>query len=278
MLERFKKSSGPKMIDRKVAITGASSGIGKATALRMASEGADVALIARNRERLEETANEIRSMGRQAVVIEADVTDAEAVKAAVDTAIKELGRIDVFHCNAGIYLRCPAKDLRMDQIRKLMEVDYFGCLNCVYAILPYFLERHQGHLVTTCSMDGKKGVPPDAAYVAAKFAMNGFFQVLRQEMRGTGVNVSIIYPSRMDTPQIKHVDCPGITPKGNPDMVAKAVVNSVLKNKKEVMVPSLSCHLMTWADAISPTLSDWMIRVNHLDGTENDIEPINEAK
>ena len=127
-------------------------------------------------------------------------------------------------------------------------------------------------------MDGKKGVPPDAAYVAAKFAMNGFFQVLRQELRGTGVHAAIIYPSRMDTPQIRHVDVPSITPKGNPDLVAKAVVKAIVRKKKEIMVPSLPCHLLTWADAISPSLSDWLVRVNHLDGTVNDIDPINEAK
>ncbi|MBO7397809.1 MAG: SDR family oxidoreductase [Clostridia bacterium] len=267
-----------KLTGKKVAVTGASSGIGRATAIRMAKEGADVALIARNRERLHEVAEEIRALGRKAVEIEADITDAEGIKAAVQKAIDELGGLDVFHCNAGIYLRCPAKDLRMDQIRKIMEVDYFGCLNCVYAVLPYFLEKKSGSIVTTCSMDGKKGVPPDAAYVGAKFAMNGFFQVLRQELRGSGVHVGIIYPSRMDTPQIAHVDCPKITPKGDPDMVAKAVVKSVVKKKKEIMVPSFSCHLLTWADAISPSLSDWLVRVNRLDGTENEIEPINEAK
>lgn len=267
-----------RMKNKKVAITGASSGIGRATALRMAKEGADVALIARNRERLDETAAEIRRLGRKAVVIEADVSKEDEVKAAVETAIRELGGLDVFHNNAGIYLRCPAKDLRMDQIRKLMEVDFFGNLNGLYAVLPYFLKQGRGSIVTTCSMDGKKGVPPDAAYVAAKFAMNGFYQVLRQELEGTGVNVSIIYPSRMDTPQIAHVDCPKITPKGNPDMVAKAVVKAVKHRKKEVMVPSLSCHLLTWADAISPSLSDWMIKFNGLAGEVNDIEPINEAK
>ncbi|MBR5006403.1 MAG: SDR family oxidoreductase [Clostridia bacterium] len=267
-----------KLTGKKVAVTGASSGIGRSTAIRMAKEGADVALIARNRERLHEVAEEIRALGRKAVEIEADITDAEGIKAAVQKAIDELGGLDVFHCNAGIYLRCPAKDLRMDQIRKIMEVDYFGCLNCVYAVLPYFLEKKSGSIVTTCSMDGKKGVPPDAAYVGAKFAMNGFFQVLRQELRGSGVHVGIIYPSRMDTPQIAHVDCPKITPKGDPDLVAKAVVKSVVKKKKEIMVPSFSCHLLTWADAISPSLSDWLVRVNRLDGTENEIEPINEAK
>ena len=267
-----------KLIGMKAAVTGASSGIGKATALRLAKEGADVALIARNRTRLEETAAAIRALGRQAVVIEADITDAEAVKAAVDTAIAELGSLDIFHCNAGIYLRCPAVDLRMDQIRKIMEVDFYGCLNCVYAILPYFLKRGRGTIVATCSMDGKKGVPPDAAYCSAKFAMNGFFQVLRQELRGTGVHAAIIYPSRMDTPQIAHVDCPKITPKGDPDMVARAVVKAVTHKKKELMVPSFSCHLLTIADVISPSLSDWLVRVNGLDGTVNDIEPINEAK
>ncbi len=267
-----------RMKDMKVAITGASSGIGRATALRMAKEGADVALIARNRERLEEVASLVRREGRRAVVLEADVTDPESVKKAGEAAVEGQGGLDVLHCNAGISLRCPAKDLRMDQIRKIMEVDYFGCLNCVYAVLPYFLEKGAGSIVTTCSMDGKKGVPPDAAYVGAKFAMNGFFQVLRQELRGSGVHVGIIYPSRMDTPQIAHVDCPKITPKGDPDSVARAVVRSVVKKKKEIMVPSFSCHLLTWADAISPSLSDWLVRVNRISGTVNDIEPINEAK
>ena len=267
-----------RLLGKKAAVTGASSGIGRASALNLAREGADVALIARNHERLEETAEMIRKLGRKAVVIEADITDAEAVKKAVETSIDELGGLDIFRCNAGIYLRCPVKDLRMDQIRKLMEVDFYGCLNCVYAVLPFFLEKGSGHIVTTCSMDGKKGVPPDAAYVSAKFAMNGFFQVMRQELRGTGVNVSVIYPSRMDTPQIQHIDCPGITPKGNPDMVGKAVVKAIVKNKGEMMVPWFSCKLLVLAEAISYRFSEWLIRVNRLEGVENGKEGINEAK
>ena len=267
-----------RLLGKKAAVTGASSGIGRASALNLAKEGADVALIARDRDRLEETAEMIRKLGRKAVVIEADITDADAVRKAVEISIEQLGGLDIFHCNAGIYLRCPVKDLRMDQIRKLMEVDYFGCLNCVYAVLPYFLGKGAGHIVTTCSMDGKKGVPPDAAYVGAKFAMNGFFQVMRQELRGTGVNVSVIYPSRMDTPQIRHVDCPGITPKGDPDMVGRAVVKAVVKNKGDVMVPWFSCKLLVIAEAISYRFSEWLIRVNHLAGEENGEEAINEAK
>ena len=267
-----------RLLGKKAAVTGASSGIGRATALRLAREGADVALIARNRQRLEDVAAEIRALGRNAVALQADITNDAEIRQAVEDAAAGLGGLDILHCNAGIYLRCAAKDLRMDQIRKLMEVDFFGCLQCVYAVLPRFLAQGSGSIVTTCSMDGKKGVPPDAAYVAAKFAMNGFFQVLRQELRGTGVHVATIFPSRMDTPQIAHVDCPRITPKGDPDLVARAVVRAVVKKKKELMVPSFSCHLLTWADAISPSLSDWLVRANGLAGTVNNVEPINEAK
>lgn len=263
---------------RNAAVTGASSGIGRASAINLAKAGCDVALIARDVDRLNETAEEIRKLGRRAVVITADITDSEAVRTAVETAISELGCIDIFHCNAGIYLRCPVRDLRMDQIRKLMEVDFFGCLNCVYAVLPHMLQRGKGHIVTTCSMDGKKGVPPDAAYVAAKFAMNGFFQVMRQELRGTGVNVSVIYPSRMDTPQIRHVDTPGITPKGDPNMVGRAVVRAVAANRGEMMVPWFSCKLLVIAEAISYRFCEWLIRVNNLAGTENGEDAINEAK
>ena len=108
--------------------------------------------------------------------------------------------------------------------------------------------------------------------------MNGFFQVLRQELRGTGVHIGVIFPGRMDTPQIRHVDCPNISKKNDPVMVAKAAVKCVLKKKSEVIVPRFSSRLLIVADCISPKLSAWLVRANKLAGTENDIEPINEAK
>lgn len=259
-----------RMLGKKVAITGASSGIGRAAALCMAKEGADVALIARNRERLEEVAALVRAEGRKAVVLEADVTDAQSVKTATEDAIAELGGLDVLHCNAGVYLRCPAAELSAEQIRNVMEVNYFGTLNCVYAVLPYFTEKKSGSIVATCSMDGKKGVPPDAAYVASKFAMNGFFQVLRQELRGSGVHIGLIFPARIDTPMIDNVECPKITPKFSPDKVAEAVVKSAVKKKKEIMVPPFSNRLLVWADAVSPSLSDWLVRVNKLSGKDTE--------
>lgn len=267
-----------RLLDKNVFITGASSGIGKVTALEFAKEGANVALFARNEERLEEVKKEVEALGRKALVLKGDVTNKEDIEKAVETTIKEFGSIDIFHSNAGIYLRCAAKDLRMDQIRKIMEVNYYGSLNCLYTILPYFLERNAGSFLSTCSVDGKVGLPPDSAYVASKFAMNGFFQVLRQELRETNVHIGVIFPGRMDTPQIKHVDCPKISKKNDPVMVAKAAVKCVLKKKAEVIVPRFSSRLLIVADCISPKLSAWLVRANKLAGTENDIEPINEAK
>ena len=264
-------------LGKKILITGASSGIGRATALEFAKLGADIALVARNRERLEETAEECRKYGGRAEVFIADTSDSDRISEAVSEAIKTLGGLDILHCNAGIYLRCEAKELKMPQIRRIMETNYFGTLNTLYAALPYFLEKRAGSIVTTVSMDGKKGVPPDAAYVATKFALNGFMQVLRQELRPYGIFVGTVFPSRTDTPQIAHVDCPKITPKADPSLVAKGVVRCVYRRKREVMVPGFSCKLLVLADAVSPALGDWMVKAFHLAGVQNGEPEVKEA-
>lgn len=261
---------------QNAAVTGASSGIGRATALALAGQGVNLALIARNRERLEAVAEEARALGVRAEVFVADTTDEAAVKAAVEGALERFGRLDIFHCNAGIYLRCPARDLAMEQIRHMFETNFYGTLRCTYAVLPHFIRQGRGTLVVTVSMDGKKGVPPDAAYVATKFALNGFMQVLRQELRGTGVRVVTVFPSRTDTPQIEFVDCPAVTAKVSPQRVAEAIVRAVAGRKKEVMVPAGACRLLVWADAVSPSLGDWMIRAFRLAGWENGRPPVEE--
>lgn len=257
-----------RMNGKTVLITGASSGIGRAAALAFARQGASLALVARNAERLQAVAEEVRALGAAAEPYLADTSDQAQIEAAVQSALACFGRLDAALCNAGIYLRCPAKDLSMAQIRAIMETNFFGTLNTVYAVLPHMLAQRAGSIVITSSMDGKKGVPPDAAYAATKFALNGFQQVLRQELRGSGVHVGAIFPSRTDTPQIAHVDCPGITPKADPSRVANAMVKCVLKRKKEMLVPFGPCKLLALADALSPSLGDWMVRAFKLDGIQ----------
>ncbi len=267
-----------RLLNKNVIITGASSGIGRVSALEFAKEGANLLLFARNIDRLNEVKKEIEKLGSKAEIFVGDVTNKESLESAVKKCIDVYGSVDIFYSNAGIYLRQYVKDLRIDQIRKIMEVDFYGNMNALYSILPYFLERNAGSFITTCSVDGKIGLPGDAAYCSAKFALNGFFQVLRQELRGTNVHTCVIYPGRMDTPQINHVDCPKISKKNDPRLVAKAAIKGVLKHKTEIIVPKFSSKLLINAYNVSNKLSDWLTRVNGLEGIDNGKEAINEAK
>ena len=253
----------------KVAlITGASSGIGAATAMALAHKGVRLALIARNEKRLKIVAKKITAMGGEAIYFPADICNADQIKAAVAGTIKHYGHLDITCCNAGVYLRCPTPQLTMGQIKDVMETNFYGTLNTAYAVLPYMMKRHKGSIIITDSMDGKKGVPPDGAYVASKFALNGFFQVMRQEVRKSGVHIGMLFPSRIDTPMIENLDCPKITPKASPKIMANAIIYMLEHKKKEMMVPFFSCKLLTVADEISPSLSDAMIRFLKLDGSE----------
>ena len=253
----------------KVAIvTGASSGIGAATAVALAKKNVRLALVARNEERLKKISDEIKSLGGEAIYYLADIREADQIKLAVSNTIGHYGHLDIACCNAGIYFRCPTPELTIDQIRSVMETNFYGNLNTAYAVLPYMQNQGDGSIIVTVSMDGKKGVPPDAAYVASKFALNGFFQVMRQEVCKSGIHVGMIFPSRTDTPQIENIDCPKITPKASPEIMAKAIVKMLEHRKKEKMVPYFSCKLLTLADEISPSFSDALIRILKLDGVE----------
>ena len=253
----------------KVAlVTGASSGIGAAIAVALAKKGARLALVARNEERLKKVTESVQALGAEAVYYLADTRNMEQINAAVAGTIEHFGQLDIACCNAGIYFRCPTTKLTTDQIREVMETNFYGNLNTAYAVLPHMRQRKSGSIILTVSMDGKKGVPPDAAYVASKFAMNGFFQVMRQEVRSEGIHVGMLFPSRTDTPQIANLDCPWSTPKASPAQMGKAVVHMLEHRKKEMMVPCLPCKFLAWSDTISPSLGDFWIRVLKLDGVE----------
>jgi short-subunit dehydrogenase len=125
-----------------------------------------------------------------------------------------------------------------------------------------------GHIVLVSSMDGKKGVPPDAPYVVAKFALAGFGDVLRQELHGTGVDVTTVFPGRVDTPLIATLKVPWISAKIPPEAVARAIVTAIRRRQAEVIVP-FRARLLLWANALSPRLGDWAVRTFRLEGWEN---------
>lgn len=249
-------------------ITGASSGIGRAAAAAFARAGVDLVLAARNEGALRSLAAELTQLGREVLVVPTDVTLRPQVKRLVEEALARFGRIDVYVSNAGIYHRCPVRELKIEDVERVMAVNFYGFLHGVQEVLPHMLARRSGHIVLVSSVDGKKGLPPDGAYVAAKFAATGLAEVLRQELHGTGVHVSTVLPGRVDTPLIADLSVPWISAKIPPERVAKAILKAVRKKKAEVIVPWLGPKTLIFLNTLSPRLGDWAVRIFRLEGEE----------
>lgn len=255
-----------KFKNKVVVITGASSGIGKATAVAFASMGAIVVLASRSEEQLRKVEQEINVFNKNTLVIPVDTTKKDEVKNLIDRSLEYFRKIDVFVNNAGIYFRCPARDLKIDDIERVMAVNFYGYIYGILEVLPHMLEQKIGHIVVVSSMDGKKGIPPDSAYVASKFAITGFSEVLRQELKGTGVHISTIFPGRVDTPMLANLTVPVISAKISPTKVAKAIINAVLKNKSEIFVPYFTSKFLIFLNCASPRLGDLIVKFFHLEG------------
>src|SRR5580765_5230788 len=179
---------------RVIAITGASAGIGRATALRMAREGAAVAICARRADRLDAVAAEIVAAGGQALPMAADVTRAGDMDAFVARTLERFGRLDVMMGIAG-----AIDEIGPEQMQKLMDINYTGTYHATRAALPVFRRQGSGHIIIVSSIVGKRGVPYMGAYSATKFAQVGLAECLRSEVVGTGIHVSVVYPVSTET-------------------------------------------------------------------------------
>jgi len=258
---------GKTLFDKIAIVTGSSSGIGRATALALAREGAHVALGARSEAALEDAARAIRKLGREALIVPTDVTQQEQAERLVAEVLARWGHVDIFVANAGQYVRCRVPELTTAHLERAMAVNFYGALHGVLAVLPHMLARKSGHVVLVSSIDGKKGIPIDTPYVATKFALAGVGEVMRQELRGTGVHVTTVFPGRIDTPLIEDLKVPWISPKYSPEMVARAIVRGIRRRQPEVIVPWFY-RLFLILSMLSPRLSDWFVRVSHLEGWE----------
>jgi 3-dehydrosphinganine reductase len=190
---------------KKVVITGGSSGIGKATAVLAAKAGAHVCILARDPAKLETALGEIRAHARasdQKLVSAAiDVSDRGRITAAAADIVKQLGGIDVLINSAGITWPGYIKDIPDRVWDSMIQVDYMGTVNAVRAFLPYFIEQKGGNIANIASVLGYMGVFGYAAYGAAKFAVVGFSECLRQDLLAYNIKISVIYPADVDTPQ-----------------------------------------------------------------------------
>ena len=253
------------LLDKVAIVTGASSGIGRATALALANEGACIALVARRESALRELAQEIEKLGRKTLILPADVTKREQVEAMVREVLAQWGRVDILIANAGEYIRSPIVELDPDDLQRSLDINYFGSVYCIKAVLPHMLARKSGHIVAVTSMDGKIGLPPDAPYVSAKFAMTGFLEVLRQEVSDHGITVTNVLPGRVDTVMIEHLRFSWVSPKISPENVATSIVNAIRKRKPIVIVPP-QAKLLYYINVFSPRLSDKLSRFFRLEG------------
>jgi NADP-dependent 3-hydroxy acid dehydrogenase YdfG len=199
------------LTDTVALITGSSSGIGAATARRLAAEGAAVSLVARRRDRLEELAATISAAGGTVLVLEADVTSQEQAAAAVERTVAELGRIDTVVSNAGVMLLGPALDAPVAEWDQMVAVNVQGMLYVVHAALPHLVRaagdspRRVADLVAISSTAGRVARPGSSVYNLTKFGVNAFAEALRQEMIGHRVRVSVIEPGTVDTELASHL-------------------------------------------------------------------------
>lgn len=238
------------LTNKVVWITGASSGIGEALAYELARKGCKLILSARRKEELERVKGNCPP-GRQAEirVLPLDLTASSTLQLSVDAAIQIFGHIDILVNNGGISQRSFAKDTLISVDRTVMEVNFFGTISITKYLLPHFLARKQGHLVTVSSVTGIFGTPYRSAYAASKHALHGFFDSLRAELYkdvGEAITVTMICPGFIHTPITLSAVTGDGTPlgkmdeaqfKGKPaDWCARKIVSAIENRKEEVYI------------------------------------------
>jgi len=241
-----------------VVITGASSGIGRATAVALANKGATVVVTARRKEALEDVVARCEQAGGRAVAMPADVNDAGALEAIAAETVGMFGRLDAWVNNAAVNLYGRFEELPLDEWRQVVKTNLFGTAHGARAAIPWFREQGQGVLVNVASVLSKIASPYQSAYVASKFAVRGLSDSLRQELEDApGIQVVTVLPGAIDTPLFQHagnysgkqVKAP--RPTIDVDRVAQAIAGAITRPRREIVVGG-STRLGLLNDRLAP--------------------------
>jgi short-subunit dehydrogenase len=248
---------------RVALVTGASAGIGAATARVFADAGMRVALCARRKDRLEALAAELAARGGEATVHAVDVTDPLAVRAMVDEVVARWRRLDVLVNNAGRGFAATLEQTTAEELRALMELNVVAVLGATQAALPVMRGQGSGHIINLSSVVGRRGVPYRAAYSATKFALGGLSEALRVELTGTGIAVTLVYPIRTVTEfhevEVQKVPWRPMGPGQSAERVARSILRCVRRPRPEVY-PYWPVRILAVLSVIAPGLVDLGMR------------------
>lgn len=266
--------------DKVVVITGASGGIGRATAWEFAEQGAKIALLARSNVQLEATKLEVEALGGQAITIECDVADAAAVEAAAERTERELGEIDVWVNNAMASVFAPFKEITPEEYKRVTEVTYLGSVYGATAALKRMLPRDRGSIVFVGSALAYRGIPLQSAYCGAKHGIQGFYDSLRSELMHDKSNIKtcMVQLPAVNTTQFGWVlsKLPNKPqPMGKiyqPEVPARAIVYAATTNRREIFVgfPTFQAII---GNKIFPWLGDFVLSKKGYKGQQTE-EPV----
>jgi hypothetical protein len=254
--------------DKVAIVTGASTGIGRETALAFAREGAYVALAARREAKLRELAGADPTLRERFLVVPTDVTQDADVKRLLEATVAKWGRVDILLNNAGFGMRATVEDTQFADAERLMELNFFGVLRCTQAVLPQMKQQTpdrdgvRGQIVNIGSILSMLATPRNSIYSASKFAVRALSDALRIELRSSGVEVILIMPGYTDTPffenQVRYGGPVRVGPmKGvPPDTVARAILHACARHKREVAL-TVPGKFGVWMKRWFPRQLDW---------------------
>lgn len=251
------------MRGKVVIVTGASSGIGRATAVSLAQQGANVVVTARRQERLNQLVTGLAAHPGERLALPGNIADPAFSTALVDQTIAHFGHIDILINNAGMGHRGPLADLPLADVRRIFDVNVFGLLALTQAAIPHMKQQGRGHIINVSSIVSTRPLPDAATYTASKTAVNFFSRSLRMELAPHNIRVTIVYPGLTATEfgQVRLGDNGGNrwglrgTP---PERVATAIANAIASGRQEVYISPLD-WLFTHANRLFPRLLDSVI-------------------